>query len=67
MTEYPKDIAKRNKAMNWGCSCHGMTFCPGLKFTGYEDDVPTFEYKTEADRLATEKAIKDRFNRSGND
>lgn len=34
---------QRNMRMGWGCKCHGETFCPDLKFVGYEDDVPVFE------------------------
>lgn len=34
---------QRNMRVGWGCKCHGMTFCPNLRFVGYEDDVPIFE------------------------
>lgn len=34
-----------NIRMGWGCKCHGMTFCPDLKFVGYDEDVPVFERK----------------------
>lgn len=36
---------ERNMRMGWGCSCHGMTFCPDLQFSHYEDDVPVFKEK----------------------
>lgn len=25
------------------CKCHGESFCPDLKFSHYEDDVPVFK------------------------
>lgn len=33
---------RRNMRMGWGCKCHGETFCPDLRFSHYEDDVPVF-------------------------
>ncbi|TIR87394.1 MAG: hypothetical protein E5X05_01480 [Mesorhizobium sp.] len=34
---------ERNMRMGWGCACHGQTFCPNLRFSHYEDDVPVFD------------------------
>jgi hypothetical protein len=36
---------QRNMRMEWGCKCHGMTFCPDLVCVGYEDDVPVYVRK----------------------
>ena len=34
---------QRNMRMGWGCSCHGMTFCPDEVLSHYDDDdVPVF-------------------------
>lgn len=42
-----ENCEQRNMRMGWGCKCHGMTFCPDLKFVGYEDDVPVFVRRKE--------------------
>lgn len=34
---------ERNMRMGWGCACHGATFCPNLRFSHYDDDVPVFD------------------------
>ncbi len=38
----------RNMRMGWGCSCHGATFCPNLRFSHYDGDVPVFASKAGA-------------------
>jgi len=39
--------SQRNMRMGWGCACHGETFCPSLKFSHYEDDVPVFQKRED--------------------